>query len=241
MPKSKIFIHSMHRSVSTYVLKCFDSKKTLLYNEPFHNLNLTASIENFQKVSEDLNHSSFLNKNKIDPIFGGYLRAIRIYPQLINYHNINFDIINYIESELTINEIKFLDSLSNAAFSLSKIPVFGFVRSLFRVSQIRKKFNGFHIAQLRNPFSVWGSCWYQHVKGNDYFLNYIPKICLFHKENKLFGMLFDNLTDTSFKNNAISCLVKSNVNYYDKLNEIDKSLALCNVEDLFKMYIYIYI
>jgi hypothetical protein len=234
----KIFIHTLHRSSSTYFLKQFESNKTLLFNEPFHEQNFITHIFNLKKNADLLNHANFLEQTEIDPIFKGYTVAFKYNPELMNHHSEKFDIINYLERKLKSNEIKFLSSLIDSAFKVGKMPVLGFVRSIFRVSQIRKEFGGFHIAQIKNPYSVWGSYWSQYKKGNTYFIAYSLKLYCFHINNEIFK--FANPISDKYKK-EIEEILNSDDAYQVKLCKFENIISLLSIEDQFKIFIYLYI
>jgi hypothetical protein len=60
--------------------------------------------------------------------------------------------------ELSAEEHDYINLLIQNAESHDKHACLGFVRSCMRSGAIRREFNGFHIALLRNPFKQFTSC-----------------------------------------------------------------------------------
>lgn len=149
-----VFFHSFYRCASTYFFEKFRQKGTYCYYEPY-NIVLLQNRETLFSLSAEqgnrrhpVSHLPYLMEFTPLCLGSGPVEGYRaeFYDNIYNYKN------------LPSAEVGYLTQLRDYAYSLNRIPVFGFIRSLLRLGLQKKYFGGLHIVLLRDPYSMFCSC-----------------------------------------------------------------------------------
>lgn len=151
-----IFVHASPRSGSTYFFNVLRQNTSLMcFNE--------AIIDSFSYYSKDdlvhlksaqkwnVNHH-FLDRDDVDEILTAWDAVAKLYPPFPSFQD-------YLppSGEVPLALGDYLAGLMQHARSLGKRPVLCEIHSRGRAGALRSTFNGFHIAQYRDPLSQFGS------------------------------------------------------------------------------------
>jgi hypothetical protein len=151
-----IFVHASPRSGSTYFFNVLRQNASLMcFNE--------AIIDTFSYYSKDdlvrlkstqkwnVNHH-FLDRDDLDEILAAWDAVANLYPLFPSFQD-------YLPAggELPSALRVYLAGLMQYARSLGRRPVLCEIHSRGRVGALRRAFDGFHIAQYRDPLSQFGS------------------------------------------------------------------------------------
>jgi tetratricopeptide (TPR) repeat protein len=168
-----IFLHSSWRASHTWFwLKFRKHASTVCFYEPFHER--LATLTRSEALS--LGPNSW---NSRHPAAEPYLReftplvrksgGVRLFVPEISHRW--FLPVGGPIGNLHTEELKYLALLIRHAERLRRIPVFGFTRSLGRLSAIKRQFPGVHIFQYRNLWTQWMS-WIDYKRNKDnYFFH----------------------------------------------------------------------
>ena len=169
-----LFIHAWFRSGSTYIWsKLRNDEKLICYYEPFHEVlaekTLLEQIERHKPVETSLAlKHPFQQRHYYDE-----------YKKLLMKDQLNFtsdlSYRNYflLPNQEDIPRYKYIQTLISHAFNEDRLPVLSFCRSQMRSAWIKQKFQGTHIAQIRDALSQYESFGVQ-----PYFRNTMIKIAL---------------------------------------------------------------
>lgn len=173
-----IFIHSLWRSSSTYLLNKFENLDSCItFYEPFNELLSVITdkdiVESDQEKKNILHHPGEQNKN----YFYNYKFLINMVNNKpkgrgIRKYNCRFILSNYFQKKSDFLQNDYLKLLVNYSYRKYQLrPVLGFVRSLGRLHQLVKVIPAYHIVVIRDPFSQFYSGLLQQQKySNNYFL-----------------------------------------------------------------------
>ena len=157
--KSPIFIHSMFRSGSTYIFGVFRRSgayycfQESIHEFPFFHRDSIAELDNAGQSNPDLRHP---------PLTASYFSELQAvhsaWKNVIHQEMIYADGFSVADQK---RAVRYLKALVEAA---PRRPVFQECRTAFRLTALRAKLKGTHIALWRNPWDQWWS-----FKAADYF------------------------------------------------------------------------
>lgn len=154
-PFDPVFVHASMRSGSTYFFQVLRRNVSLMcFNEA-----ISYGTGRFQEQKKwqfeaqksDMNHQ-FLDRNDFAEFVEARNAVIHLYPEFPEFHE-------YLPptGALPVELRNYLSALMGYAASKNKRPVLCEIYSRGRAGALRGAFDGFHVAQFRNPLSQFGS------------------------------------------------------------------------------------
>lgn len=151
-----IFVHASPRSGSTYFFNVLRRNESLMcFNEAiidvFGYYGKAGAARHKASQRWNVNHD-FLERNDFDEFFEAWNSVMHLYPAFPSFRD-------YLPHDGVLSaELKaYLAGLMKYARSHDKRPALCEIHSRGRVGAIRDAFGGFHIAQIRDPLSQFGS------------------------------------------------------------------------------------
>lgn len=153
--KAPLFVHASHRGASTFVFHVLRRLEPLLcFNEPFNDqfgTSLTVATISRHREDWDTNHR-FLETS-------AYQEYVPAWHAIMPRYRGGAGARDFLPTDgvLPQDQLAYLSGFVDYAASRGKRLALCEVQSLGRVGAMRDAFAGYHVTQMRDPLSQWGS------------------------------------------------------------------------------------